>query len=98
MTDEKANIPAFDLDIKLPKLLTEPIQLKDGTVLAIGDRVEHLTHGIGTIKRIGLYDDEPAGPVIYVGFQNGISKILAPEFVRKVTEHDKQTLKTMPDR
>ncbi len=80
-------IPHFEMVMKLPFFITDPIQLNDGTVLAIGDHVEHVKFGRGTIIRIGAYDEEPKGPFIFVDFGNDIRHELDPSFthiIRKV--------------
>ena len=83
MSEEKES-PRFEMVMKLPYFVTEPIELQDGTVLAIGDQVEHVDFGCGTIIRIGAYDEEPKGPFIYVDFGNDVRKELDPSFIHIV--------------
>lgn len=82
MTEEK-EIPSFEMEIKLPRILHEPLKLENGTVLNEGDSVEHSTYGKGTIVRLAYYDEEPVGPVVYVEFESGEDHILGASFVRK---------------
>ena len=83
MTEEK-EIPRFEMVMKLPYFITEPIKLDNGTVLAIGDDVEHVDFGRGTIIRIGAYDEEPVGPFIFVHFGNDVRKELDPSYTHIV--------------
>ena len=47
MNDKQTSkqIPTVEVEFPLPHLLPGPIQLEDGTVLAIGDQVEHPEYG-----------------------------------------------------
>lgn len=84
MTEQEKEIPSFEMEVKLPRILHEPLKLENGTVLNEGDEVEHSKYGRGTIVRLAFYDDEPAGPVVYVEFANGEDHILGASFVRKL--------------
>lgn len=86
MSNEKntQRIPQFEVEFPLPILLPGPLQLDDGTVLAVGDQVEHPDYGRGTIVRICAYEVEPRGPFVYVDYGNDVRKMQVPSFVKKV--------------
>lgn len=90
MTDNE-KIPHVEMVMKLPFFIKDPIELDDGTVLAIGDDVEHVKYGRGKIIRIGAYDEEPKGPFIFVDFGNDIRHELDPTFthiIKKVDDNE----------
>lgn len=84
MSEPKKKVPNFEMEVKLPRILHEPLVLENGTRLNEGDFVEHQKYGRGIIVRLAYYDDEPAGPVVYVEFENGEDHILGANYVRKV--------------
>lgn len=83
MPDKEPKPPRFEMEIQLPHILTEPLKLEDGTILAEGDKVEHEELGVGTIVRIWAYDD--IGVCLYVDFGSTVKKEVHPNFVRKIT-------------
>lgn len=82
MSDEK-KIPRFEMEITLPELLSGPIELEDGSVLAMGDEVQHAKLGVGKILKFGRY--ESVGICAYVDFGNNVKKEVDPYFLKKVT-------------
>ncbi len=70
--------------IKLPYFIHEPIELGEGTTLAVGDQIEHVRFGRGTIIRIGAYEEEPMGPFIFVDFGNDVQKELDPSMTHVI--------------
>lgn len=83
MTEDQETEPqVFDLEINLPKILTGPITLSDGTTLDVGDKVEHRTFGIGKVRRVS--HSEKLGNLVYVDFESGKDEILGVSFVKKV--------------
>ncbi len=66
---------------ELPRILKQPLQLEDGTVLWEGDKVEHVEFGEGTILRVWTY--ESIGTCLYIDFGNDIKKEIHLNFVKK---------------
>jgi hypothetical protein len=75
-------IAEFEMEIKLPKILPGPLQMEDGTVFSVGDKVEHPKSGLGTILRILYYED--VGDCLYIDFGSDGKKGVHPGFVKKV--------------
>lgn len=84
MADEK-KIPQFEMEIVLPTILPDSLQLDNGTVLSVGDRVNDDELGVGTIIRFGAYDTEPIGPFAYIDFGNNVKKEILITFLKKIS-------------
>lgn len=83
MTEEKkSTVPQIEMSITLPTILEEPLELKDGTILNVGDSVEYPDLGVGVVQRIWRYDS--IGICLYIDFGNGVKEEIHPDFVRKV--------------
>lgn len=80
--EQKAAMPKVEMEITLPHILKEPLQLENGTVLAEGDRVRHEEFGEGSIVRIWTYDD--VGTMLYIDFGNNVKEEIHPLFVTKL--------------
>jgi len=72
-----------EMEITLPDIIEEPLQLPDGTVLSVGDTVEHSSIGVGQIIRIWTYHGD-IGTCLYIDFGNEVRKEIHPSFVKKV--------------
>lgn len=81
--DQKSEIPQFEMEITLPRILKTPLQMEDGTIYWEGDRVKHAEFGIGTIVRVWTY--ESIGTCLYIDFGNNLKKEIHPSFVKKVS-------------
>jgi hypothetical protein len=84
MADERNN-PQFEMEIELPTILPDSLQLDNGTILSVGDNVHDDEFGMGTILRFGVYDSEPVGPFAYIDFGNNAKKEILVAFVKKVS-------------
>lgn len=82
-SENKSEIPNFEMVIELPLILKEPLKLANGSILSVGDEVEHSKFGRGNILRIWKYKD--VGICLYIDFGNNVREEILPEFVRKIT-------------
>jgi hypothetical protein len=83
MTESSATDQADEIDmvVEMPRIVDGPIVLADGTTLSIGDRVQHVNLGTGTIIR--LFEYRELGPGVFVDFGNGVQKQIGMNFVKK---------------
>lgn len=79
---EQEDLQVFEMEIKLPKIITGPIQLEDGVKLQVGDKVKHSSFGIGTVVRFSF--SEKLGNLVYIDFESGKDEIVGASYVTKV--------------
>jgi len=72
----------IEMVVEMPRIIEGPIILADGTSLSIGDRVEHVNLGTGTIIRLFEYRD--LGPGVFVDFGNDVQKQIGAAYATKV--------------
>ncbi len=88
MTDEQEEPLIVEMEIKLPKILKDPIVLDDGKLLAIGDKVEHRDYGIGVVVRLSC--SKKLGNLVYVDFESGKDEIVGAAYLKKVVPKNPQ--------
>jgi hypothetical protein len=79
---EQEDLRVFEMEIKLPKIITGPIQLEDGSNLQVGDKVKHSIFGIGIVVRFSF--SEKLGNLVYIDFESGKDEIVGASYVTKV--------------
>lgn len=75
--------PPYEIVLNLPELLDGPVTLQSGEILSIGDMVEHVECGIGTVVRFSTYHDH-MGILVFVEFPNDRHELLGLTYVKKV--------------
>lgn len=84
MTENNESAPAqFEIKMRLPTIMSGPVQRADGTLFAEGDRVSHEDLGDGVVVRICAYDS--VGVCLYVQFESGEDEIIGIDFLEKIT-------------
>jgi hypothetical protein len=80
--EKMENEQASEIEILLPKIIAGPIQLDDGSMLAVGEKVQHPTFGTGTVVRLSF--SEKLGNLVYVDFASGKDEIVGASFLKKL--------------
>lgn len=75
-------MPHFEIELEMPEHLDGPVQLPNGDLVDVGDKVEHRTFGIGEVFRIATYHDH-LGILLCVEYPNGDDRMLCLDVVKK---------------
>lgn len=80
VSEDKAIV---EIELELPEHLSGPVELPDGELVDIGDKVIHARLGVGTVYRIATYHDD-LGVLLCIEFPDDVHEMICLDGVKKV--------------